>query len=425
MPAMPFDNQLTASQSEADFIYTSFQGHRRQFCPAFSAASGLWLQGTSVHPCLTGPKVEGASLSSPIGLRFFFVGSNWKRRIQSHPPPQKTNQFSDTKIFIRFSRERFFLREQLRVICGGVLFFSGVKSKAFSRLFQKKLFASSTRAPCRKVRVTGFFLCFSLKSRPWIPNSLESDAIRQPFGWEVNKLENLQLKTLSGVCCNMFFQAEKVGCFFSLMETKSSKGARNGSWKIQDEGETTSVETALCLPVSEQLSKCQRGPGDGGGSSMKVSGVLRTFGPERWKGGRWYSCRFVVFSSCGSRMVVSIGVPAKSCACQKVAVFSGQKLRCFQRSYMGDPMSMRDFEDDEITTSNWDLVGDDPMPQLDIWKKAEIFDEGKWTDMIRNVGFFLQTLSLEAWLFWEGWISGCEENVDTWDRGFRKKTISR
>lgn len=65
-------------------------------------------------------------------------------------------------------------------------------------------------------------------------------------------------------------------------------------------------------------------------------------------------------------MVVSIGVPAKSCACQKVAVFSGQKLRCFQRSYMGDPMSMRDFEDDEITTSNWDLVGDDPMPQLDI-----------------------------------------------------------
>jgi len=54
-------------------------------------------------------------------------------------------------------------------------------------------------------------------------------------------------------------------------------------------------------------------------------------------------------------------VPAK-----KLLFFSGQKLRCFQRSYMGDPMSMRDFEDDEITTSNWDLVGDDPMPQLDI-----------------------------------------------------------
>lgn len=162
---------------------------------------------------------------------FFFRGLKLKTEDPISSSPPKDNQFSDTKIFIRFSRERFFLREQLRAICGGVLFFSGVKSKAFSRLFQKKTSPNSTWAPCRKVRVTGFFLYFSLKSRPWIPKSLESDAhFSQPFGWEVNKLEDLQLKTLS-----------------SWWKQKAQK-ARNGSWKIQDEGETTSVETALCLP---------------------------------------------------------------------------------------------------------------------------------------------------------------------------------
>lgn len=109
--------------------------------------------------------------------------------------------------------------------------------------------------------------------------------------------------------------------FEQLMETKSSKSQK---WKLENPGWGRNNECGNCTLFTlffEQLSKCQRGPGDGGGSSMKVSGVLRTFGPERWKGGRWYSCRFVVFSSCGSRMVVSIGVPAKSCACQKVAVF--------------------------------------------------------------------------------------------------------
>ena len=133
---------------------------------------------------------------------------------------------------------------------------------------------------------------------------------------------NFQLKTLScGVCCNMFFQAEKVGCFFLADGNKKLK--RCQKWKLENPGWGRNNECGNCtlFTRSEQLSKCQRGPGDGGGSSMKVSGVLRTFGPERWKGGRWYSCRFVVFSSCGSRMVVSIGVPAKSCACQKVAVF--------------------------------------------------------------------------------------------------------
>ena len=69
-----------------------------------------------------------------------------------------------------------------------------------------------------------------------------------------------------------------------------------------------------------------------------------------------------------------VGGPAKSSACRKAVFFFWVPL-ChlstphFQRSYMGGPMSMRDFEDDEITTNNmvprqpgWDLVGDDPMP---------------------------------------------------------------
>lgn len=88
-------------------------------------------------------------------------------------------------------------------------------------------------------------------------------------------------------------------------------------------------------------------------------------------------------------------VPAK-----KLLFFSGQKLRCFQRSYMGDPMSMRDFEDDEITTSNWDLVGDDPMPQLDIWKKTDRYDSKRWifSSNLEPWGVtFLRGLNFRMW----------------------------
>ena len=51
-------------------------------------------------------------------------------------------------------------------------------------------------------------------------------------------------------------------------------------------------------------------------------------------------------------------VPAKKVAGNKWPKFPP----FFQRSYMGGPMSLRDFEDDEMTTSNCDLVGDDSMP---------------------------------------------------------------
>lgn len=79
---------------------------------------------------------------------------------------------------------------------------------------------------------------------------------------------------------------------------------------------------------------------------------------------------------------------------------------------MGDPMSMRDFEDDEMTTSNWDIGGFFPCRNW-IFEKTLEFDEGKWTDMIRNVGFFLQTLSLEAPFILKGFFQDEEKNVDT------------
>ena len=162
MPAMPFDNQLTASQSEADFIYTSFQGHRRQFCPAFSAASGLWLQGMSVHPCLTGPKVEGASLSSPIGLRFFFVGSNWKRRIQSHPPPQKTTNFQTPKFSSDFHERGFFSENNSGWFVEVFFFFRGLKARLFQGSFKRKHRRIPLGLRVARWKVTGFFFCVSL-----------------------------------------------------------------------------------------------------------------------------------------------------------------------------------------------------------------------------------------------------------------------
>ena len=163
MPAMPFDNQLTASQSEADFIYTSFQGHRRQFCPAFSAASGLWLQGTSVHPCLTGPKVEGASLSSPIGLRFFFVGSNWKRRIQSHPPPQKTTNFQTPKFSSDFHERGFFSENNSGWFVEVFFFFRGLKvPRRFFKALSKETFRFFHLGSVSQGGRSQVFFCVSL-----------------------------------------------------------------------------------------------------------------------------------------------------------------------------------------------------------------------------------------------------------------------